>query len=164
MTEPLSQVRTIDQTNTGVSILEYLTTMLAEMDRRYTQRTEAQMSQLSELDRRYEQRYVAQKEAVEAAFLAQQTAMRSDLAAQKEAVTKAENAADKRFELLNELRSGVATKEALEALEKRLNELAARIDRTEGRTSGVSASWGYLLGAIGAIVALASFIYAMTRP
>jgi hypothetical protein len=164
MTEPLSQVRSLDQSHsedgTRVSVLEYLTTMLAEMDRRYTQRAEAQTAMLAEIDRRYEQRYAAQVRAVDAAFLAQQTAMRADLAAQKEAVTKAENAADKRFELLNELRSGVATKEAHEALEKRVNELAARLDKTEGRSTGLNAGWVYLLGAVAAMGTIVSLILA----
>lgn len=106
---------------------------------------------LHEKDQRDEQRFLAQTKAVEAAFLAQQTATSAALLAAKEAVTKAEVAADKRFELLNELRVGVATTEQLEALEKQLNDLAARVDRTEGRSGGLHAGWGYLVGAAGLI-------------
>ena len=51
---------------------------------------------LRETDRRYEERFAAQEKAVAAA-----------LASAKEAVAKAENAAERRFEALNELRGAV---------------------------------------------------------
>ena len=51
---------------------------------------------LREMDRRYEERFAAQEKAVAAA-----------LASAKEAVIKAEGAAEKRFEALNELRGAV---------------------------------------------------------
>lgn len=96
----------------GVSVLEHVTALLTEMNLRYQQR-----------------------------FDAQTTAINAALLAAEKAVTKAEIAADKRFELLNELRVGVATTEQVEALEKRLNELAARLDRIEGRSGGLTAGW-----------------------
>lgn len=55
------------------------------------------------------------------------------LAAAKESVIKAENAAERRFELLNELRQGVATKEQLEALDKVVDDLKTSRDSTEGK-------------------------------
>lgn len=72
-------------------------------------------AQQAAADIRYQQRFEAQSDALAAAFLSQQTAMQTALAAAKEAVaaalaaqdragTKAEIAADKRFEALNELR------------------------------------------------------------
>jgi predicted metal-dependent HD superfamily phosphohydrolase len=99
---------------------------------------------LAEKDLRDQQRYDAQTKAVETAMAAQQTAMRTALdaadkfnamilAAAEKAVTKAEISADKRFELLNELRIGVATKEQFEALEKVVGVLSAEV--TEMRAS-----------------------------
>ena len=98
---------------------------------------------MTEADVRYQQRFEAQTTAINAALLAAE-----------KAVTKAEIAADKRFELLNELRVGVATKEQVDALEKRINEQAARLDRTEGRSGGLNAGWGYLVGGFGVLLAL----------
>lgn len=63
------------------------------------------------------------KEHVDQRFTDQDKAVSAALQAAKEAVIKAETAADKRFELLNELRNGVATVEQLEALEKVVNAL-----------------------------------------
>lgn len=45
-------------------------------------------------------------------------AIQAALISQEKAIIKAETAAEKRFELLNELRDGVATTDQLEALEK----------------------------------------------
>lgn len=70
--------------------------------------------------------------------LIDQESKRVELAlnASDKAITKSEQSYDKRFELLNELRSGVATLEQLEALEKRIIELATRMDRSEGHGAG----------------------------
>ena len=113
----------------GVSVLEHIIALLNERDRRYQQR-----------------------------FDDQTTAINAALQAAKEAVTKAESAAEKRFELLNELRDGVATAEQLDALEKVVGDLAARVDRFEGRSTGLSAGWGYLVGAAGVVGAVIAVI------
>jgi hypothetical protein len=98
---------------------------------------------LAERDLRYQQRFEAQTIAVNAA-----------MRAAEEARTKAETAAEKRFELLNELRVGVATSGELQALEKIVNNLAGRIERTEGGRAGVSAVWAFLVGGLGVVVAI----------
>lgn len=113
----------------GVSVLEHVLALLAERDRRYQQR-----------------------------FDDQTTAINAALQAAKEAVAKAEHAAEKRFELLNELRDGVATAEQLDALEKLVSDLAARLDRIEGRSTGLNAGWGYLVGAAGVAAAVIAII------
>jgi hypothetical protein len=102
---------------------------------------------LAAKDLRDQQRFTAQTEEVKAALISQEKALR----------TKAE-ADDKRFELLNELRTGVATREQADALEKRINEMAARLDRIEGRSTGLSAGWGYLLGVVALIGAVVAFL------
>lgn len=76
------------------------------------------------------------------------------LAASDKAITKSEQSYDKRFELLNELRSGVATREQLEALEKRIVDLATRMDRSEGHGAGAKDNKAGIYGAIFAAVAL----------
>lgn len=103
---------------------------------------------LAEKDLRDQQRYDAQTKAVETAMQAQQTAMAAALAAadrfnaailaaQQDAVNKANVADDKRFDLLNELRVGVATREQVEALEKVVSALSERVGRSAGSGAGM---------------------------
>jgi hypothetical protein len=118
---------------------------------------------MDERDRRYTERYEAQERALAAALLSAKEAVAAALAAAKEAVLKAELSVDSRLELLNELRTGVATVEQLNALEKVVDDLAKRIDRSEGRGAGVSAMWGWIAGAVGTVTALITLILLMVR-
>jgi uncharacterized tellurite resistance protein B-like protein len=104
---------------------------------------------MDERDRRYEQRYEASQKALEAALLAADRAVQAALQAAKEAVLKAELAADKRFELLNELRTGIATSDQLDALEKVVTDVAKRLDVLSGRSAGIGALVGWIVGAVG---------------
>ncbi len=120
---------------------------------------------LDQMELRYQQRYDAQTKAVETAMTAQQTAMRTALdasdksvaaamAAAEKGVTKAEVAADKRFDLLNELRIGVATKDELMALEKVVNSIREEVTGMRQRGVGVSATWAMMLGLGGLILTI----------
>jgi len=122
-------------------------------------------SRLADKEIKDQQRYDAQTKAVETAMAAQQTAMRAALdaadkfnamilSAQKEAVTKAEIAADKRFDLLNELRMGVATHEQMEALEKDVTRLREEVTGLRQRAAGVSASWAMMMGLGGLVLTI----------
>lgn len=82
---------------------------------------------------------------------------------QDKAITKAETAADKRFELLNELRDGVATKEQFAAAEKLIDGLTSRLDKIEGNSAGVYKSWGLLLGAVAGIATIIGVILAFNN-
>ncbi len=94
-------------------------------------------SQIDNMRVMLDERYGTQTKALDAAFVAQQEAMQVALAAAEKAVIKAEIAADKRFELLNELRVGVATREQFDALEKQVSVLVSRVDTIAGQ--GVTA-------------------------
>ena len=118
---------------------------------------------MDERDRRYEQRYEASQKALEAALLAADRAVQAALQAAKEAVTKAELSADKRFELLNELRTGVATTEQIEALEKVVTDLAKRLDRGEGAGIGRNTMFGWIIAAIGGVVSVMTVVIIVTR-
>jgi uncharacterized tellurite resistance protein B-like protein len=118
---------------------------------------------VDERDRRYEQRYEASQRALDAALLAADRAVQAALQAAKEAVIKAELSADKRFELLNELRTGVATTEQLESLEKIVNGLKEQLDKSAGRGAGVSALYGWLIGGIGLIVSVVVMANVLTH-
>ncbi len=80
----------------------------------------------------------------------------------REAVDKAEANIERRLQALNELRSVVTdqqgtfvTRNAWELLNtatsEKLSALSSRLDKTEGRGTGLNAGWGYLVGAIGIV-------------
>jgi multidrug resistance efflux pump len=130
-----------------------------------TERTEVDHLRdlMDERDRRYEQRYEESQKAIAAALSAADRAVQAALQAAKEAVTKAELSADKRFELLNELRSGVATTEQIDALDKVVNSLKEQLDKTSGRGAGVSAVYGWIIGAVGLIVSIVVMANVLTH-
>lgn len=76
------------------------------------------------------------------------------LIAVKEENKKTETAAEKRFELLNELRSGVATKDEVKALEKVVEDLKSSRDMGAGKDSGIAKFLGWII----AILAIVAFI------
>lgn len=111
------------------------------------------MALLSEKDKRDEQRFQANKEAINAALLAAE-----------KAVAKAEAAAEKRFEGVNEFRAQLADQARTLASSEKLDLVIQRIDRMEasqnthtGRTSGLNAAAGYVLSAIFALAAILTF-------
>jgi hypothetical protein len=90
-------------------------------------------------------------------------ALSAALIAVKEENRKTEIAAEKRFELLNELRGDVATKTELGALEKIVNDLKGRLDILEGKSSGLSQGWVILIGAVGLVSGVIGIFYAITK-
>lgn len=116
---------------------------------------------LAEKDLRDQQRYEAQQTAMSAALEAADKFNLMILSAQKEAVTKAEVAADKRFDLLNELRMGVATHEQMEALEKDVTRLREEVTGLRQRAVGVSSSLAMMLGVGGLVIGVISVAVAI---
>ena len=84
-------------------------------------------------------------------------ALAAALIAVKEENRKTEIAAEKRFELLNELRSGVATKDQLQALEKIVEDLKTSRDKGEGKGAGVQQFIGWIVAAIAVITLIIKF-------
>jgi hypothetical protein len=116
---------------------------------------------LEQKDIRDQQRFDAQGQALTAALLAQQTAVTAAMVAAEKAVTKAEVANEKRFESVNEFRKTLSDQTAsfpsrveLQALADRVTDLATRMDKTEGRSSGFSASWAILIAAVTVAIGL----------
>lgn len=103
--------------------------------------------QLDDFRNLLDERYTTQTKALDAAFLSAE-----------KAVSKAETSADKRFELLNELRVGVATKDELDALEKLVVTLSSRIDMTQGVETGRQWNWNTIITVILAVAAIAGVI------
>lgn len=78
-------------------------------------------------------------------------ALAAALIAVKEENRKTEIAAEKRFELLNELRSGVATKEEVRGLEKVVEDLKVSRDIGSGKNAGYTQFIGWIVAAISII-------------
>ena len=101
---------------------------------------------------------ISLKEYIEAILAEKDKALVAALVAVKEESRKTEIAAEKRFDLLNELRQGVATKEQLEGLEKIVQEMDKRAERSLGITKGADKTWQVIVTIIGVGIALAGFI------
>lgn len=146
---------------------------------------EALKGSLSAADLRYQQRFEAQSDALTAALQAAKEAVQAAQAGADRAVAKAEGAADKRFESLNELRQLVndvvalmmpkseatnrfdAISEKLEAMTKRIDEVNNRFNLMAGETSGNRRTKddtrlyvGVGVSILFLLLAFASFIYA----
>lgn len=87
------------------------------------------------------------------------------LDAADKAVSKAETATEKRFEGVNEFRGQLADQTATlvsrsefhtksESLAEKLSDLTDRINRNEGKNTGISNVWGWVVGAAGMVSAV----------
>lgn len=96
------------------------------------------------------------------------------LAAADRAVVKAEAAAEKRFEGVNEFRATLSDQAArlmpreeavtrMDSLRERLDALTLRITTTEGRSSGLAAGWGWIVGVVGLIGGILGIVLALKR-
>ena len=114
-------------------------------------------------DKRYSERFDSSEKAVSAA-----------LAAAKEAVTKAEVAAEKRFESVNEFRNTLSDQQRnlmpraeIDILVKALNDRADsnenRIIRMESKGVGTAQGWGYAVGVIGLVAAVIAIIFRFSQ-
>ncbi len=123
---------------------------------------------LVQKDIRDQQRFDAQGEALTAALLAQQTAVSAAMVAAEKAVTKAETANEKRFESVNEFRKTLSDQTAsfpsrveLQALAERVTDLATRMDKTEGRSTGLGDGTRLLIQLGGLLVAVLGLYLAL---
>jgi Fe2+ transport system protein B len=156
-----------------VTMIEFVTTMIAQLDRR----VEAGQHEVHDLmkqrfvdaDLRYEQRFQAQEQALAAAFAAQKEAVLIAQHAAEKAVAKAEAATEKRFDAVNEFRGQLSDQAAtfmprmeaeqrIAALSEKLDILRTAATLDSGRSTGLNAGWGYLLGAAGLASAVIGII------
>lgn len=114
-----------------------------------------------------EERVAALDRLMEAKFVTFQVLVSSQaekvalaLNAADKAVSKAEQATEKRFESVNEFRASLADQSAtlitraefiskVEAVAEKLSDLTDRLNRAEGKGAGIGALWGWIIGAIG---------------
>jgi len=90
------------------------------------------------------------------------------------AVDKAEHSVDKRLEGMNEFRASMADTAKLQMsraeiesrlgdLDKQIASMISRMDRNEGRGTGLDKGWGYLLGGIGLIGSLIAIFFSLMQ-
>ena len=135
---------------------------------------------LAEMDLRYQQRFDAQQVAIGDARIAAEKAVQAALSAAKEAVNKAEDSNQRRFESVNEFRSTLSDQaqqfvsraeitallggltDRIDTLDKKYDDRsvanAKAIDRILARGQGVSASLGAIVAGIGALAAVIGII------
>jgi hypothetical protein len=140
---------------------------------------------LAERDLRYEQRLQAMEAATAARFAdllathalahsAQQQAVIAALTSADRAITKSEIATEKRFDAVNERETILGDQAAqlmpraeadarLAAIAEKTDQNSKRIDRNEGRSGGLHAGWGYLIGVVGLIGGLLTILLAYTH-
>jgi hypothetical protein len=155
-----------------------------ESDLRYEQRWEAEERAianaviasneiLADRDKRYEQRWSAQEHAISAALASQEKAVTAAMVSAKEAVLKAEIANEKRFDTVNEFRGTLSDQASklmprievdarLNAMSEKMSDMSARMDRSDGRGSGMSMLWGIMVagfGVIGVLVTISMLLF-----
>jgi hypothetical protein len=168
----------------------HLESLAATNDRRYTERFTAQEAAVDKAfaahDKNTSETLEAQRRAVEAALVAAKEQVVLSLASAQEAVAKAEHATDKRFEQVNAFRSSMADAAASaraaaadqaatfmprgesisrhEVAAEKINALSSRLDKIEGRSGGIQAGWGYLVGFIVVVNIIVGIIIVISRP
>jgi len=129
--------------------------------------------QLDDMRATLDERYATQTKALDAAFVAAQASNQTALNSAERAVAKAEIAADKRFDSVNEFRAALSdqtntfiTRKEAEAQTNRnaedIQKLSARVEHSEGRGSGITAGWTYLVG-FASLVATIITIYILVH-
>lgn len=129
---------------------------------------------IRDLKATHDQQFAAQAEAVKTAMIAAEKAITSAMAASEKAVLKAESASDARFLAVNEFRQSLndivtrliprAECEArFKGLDEKVDSLAGRMDRSDGRGAGLSQGWVLLIGLIGAVAATIAIINFATK-
>lgn len=123
-------------------------------------------------DLRYQQRFETQETNLITAITAQEKAVAAALQAAKEAVTKAEIAAEKRFDAVNEFRGQLADQArgfmpraeselVTQAQNEKIDNIQGLLGSLGGRSEGVSAAMGYMVGAVGMVVAVVAVVVAI---
>jgi hypothetical protein len=119
---------------------------------------------MDERDVRYGQRFEAQQKALDAALASQKEATANALAAADRAVTKAEDASNKRFDSVNEFRqtltdqaNSFVSKDAYKAMEDKVSALTSRLDNIRSSAEGAGKLWAMIVGVVFLVLAVAAF-------
>jgi len=146
------------ETDQTVSLKEHLLALLNERQLRTDSRFDA-------INRMLDSAEESVKSELAAANLATQTSMESS----EKAVLKAETAAEKRFEAVNEFRAQLADQQAtlarkaeveirFSALEDKLNRSIAQQQLAAGRESGIGSAWSVVIVVATLVIATAAIV------
>jgi len=127
------------------------------------------MAVIAERDRQYSQRFEAQEKSTTIALAAAERAVQAALTAAKEAVQKAEMASEKRFDSVNEFRNTLKDQQLtlmtrgeaearLKDLDRRISELATEMVRRASESRGAGELWGIIAGVAGILIAIAAVV------
>jgi hypothetical protein len=106
---------------------------------------------------------ISLRDYVDVRFTAQERAVSAAMAASEKAIDKAERTTGERLVLLNELRGTVPTREEFQALQMRFDDLKAKLDKMEGKSTGANALWGYALGVAGFLASIAAVVVVVSK-
>lgn len=120
-------------------------------------------------DARYEQRFAGQEKAIELGLSEQKSSVAAALISAERAVQKAEMAAEKRFESVNEFRSTLADQQRnlmprsevaviASGLTERVAALKEIVDRLQAERKGIVGGWGYAVGVAGLVALVTAFL------
>lgn len=155
----------MSQTTQESVTVNQLLAVMAERDRQYAQRFDAQEKALQVALTTLNQRFDTQEKSTIVALAAAKEAVQAALIAAKEAVQKAEFASEKRFDSVNEFRNSLKDQQTtlmsrteadtrFKDLERRAGELTAQIAQKVSESRGASDLWGFIVGAVGILAAV----------
>lgn len=164
----------ISQTTSDSVTVNQLLAVIAERDRQYSQRFEAQEKALSFALINLNQRFEAQDKSTTIALTAADRAVQAALTAAKEAVQKAEAAAEKRFDSVNEFRNTLKDQQLLlmtraeaearlKDMDRRLSDITDVLNRRASESKGASDLWAIIFAGFGILMALVG-VYVALNP
>lgn len=118
---------------------------------------------------------ISLREYVDVRFEGQKEAVVAALAAAKEAVSKADTATEKRFEMISDsikelsarLGTMIPRQESIhihDATHEKVEDLEKRLIKVEEKGSGAQENWKTLLMVAGVIIPIISLLYVLTKP
>lgn len=146
----------------------------ADLSRQISQLGAFMQQVIDERDRQYAQRFAAQQDAVESALRAAQEAVQAALESAERATTKAEDAANDRFESVNEFRATLAdqannfmNKDTAEAhhrgLDEKVEDLFIRVNTIQAEKRGGLETWGFMALVGGFVVGVFGVLYGLNK-
>lgn len=113
--------------------------------------------------------FITLREYVDVRFKAQESAVAAALTSAERAVTKSENAAERRFDSVNEFRSTLSdqarllmpraeSEQTIRALSDKVDMLVARMNQNDDRGRGMGQVWSWIVGAAGILAIIVSYL------
>lgn len=158
----------IAQSNDTVSLLRYFEASLAASEKNF-------QSQIDLLRKDFELADRLTKDSVDVRFDSQKESVLQALAAADRAVMKAETAAEKRFESVNEFRNTLSDQQRnlmprsevtaiVTALSDKIDVATKQLDALQAERVGIKGGWGYAVGVVGFVAIVITLIWNLRTP